>query len=257
MDLFDVNCFIGRWTTESHACPDIAGLRREMDRLGIGRTLVRHTWGWWYDPKVGNDALCAALAGREDMIPCLAATPLLDQDLGGLGAFMDQVEQSGAGAVCLYPRSQNFSLSPWSAVPLMEALATRSLPVLLEADQITWEGLHPVLCNFPRVNFIVTRTGYRILRYVLPLLRACPNLHLDIAYFADNQAVEAVASAVGPERLLFGTGTPRVDGAGAVSRLAYSTIAEADRKLIASGNLERLIGGIRVESQTAKGQVRP
>jgi predicted TIM-barrel fold metal-dependent hydrolase len=50
---------------------------------------------------------------------------------------------------------------------------------------------------------------------------------------------------VGAERLLFGTGFPSSDMMPAITMLTYAEISDSDRRLIASGNLDRLIGGIR------------
>lgn len=241
MDLFDVNCFVGRWTTEGHGCNDLAGLANEMSRLGVGRALVRHTWGWEYDPRQGNELLARELAGAPHLRPCLAATPLLDEELGGLDAFLRSLREANAGAVCIYPRSHSYSLAPWCCGPLLDAVQAMRLPLLLETAESNWPEVQSVLSNWPSLPLVLTNTGYRILRQLLPLMRAHDNLHIDISYLADNEAIETLDAAVGVERILFGSGTPRVDGGGAVARLAYSTICDAKKELIAHGNLERLI----------------
>lgn len=244
MDLFDVNCFLGRWPTEASLTPDVAALRHELDRIGVHGALVRHTWGWWYDPAEGNRALLQALEGHPELRPCLAATPL-PEDLSGLDCFLAKLRDSRAGAVCLYPQAQRFSLSSPFAGDLLDALAGISVPVVLELQETSWDAIQEVLAGWPGLPLVIVRAGYRILRYVLPLLRAHPNLYLDIAYLADNLAIEHIAVTVGPERLLFGTGTPKLDGAGALARLMYSTIPDHQKELIASGNARRLLEGIR------------
>ncbi|MGI6208407.1 MAG: amidohydrolase family protein [Anaerolineae bacterium] len=238
MELFDVNCFLGRWPTEASATPDVASLRRELDRLGVQGALVRHTWGWWHDP-------LQALEGHPELRPCLAATPL-SEDMAGLDRFLAELAAVRAGAVCLYPRAQEFSLSRWCAADLLDALEAASVPVILELQETSWDKIHEVLTEWPGLPVIVTRAGYRLLRYAMPLLRAHENLHFDIAYLADNLAIEHITEKVGAERLLFGTGTPRVDGSGALSRLMYSTITDQQREQIASGNAMRLLAGIRL-----------
>lgn len=244
MDLFDVNCFLGRWPTEVSLTPDVAALRQELDRLGVHGALVRHTWGWWYDPIEGNQALLRALEGHPELRPCLAAAPL-PEDVGGLDRFLAGLGDSRAGGVCLYPQAQRFSLSRPFAGALLDALAAASVPVVLELQETSWEAIQDVVAGWPGLPVVIARAGYRILRYLMPLLRTYPNLYVDIAYLADNLAIEHVAVTVGPERLLFGTGTPRVDGAGALARLMYSTIPNDQKELIASGNAKRLLEGIR------------
>ncbi|NPV08826.1 MAG: amidohydrolase family protein [Anaerolineae bacterium] len=245
MDLFDVNCFLGRWPTEASLTPDVETLRQELDRIGVRGALVRHTWGWWYDPIEGNQALLRALEGHPELRPCLAAAPL-PEDVGGLDRFLAHLGDSRAGAVCLYPQAQRFSLSRPFAGDLLDALAGASVPVLLQLQETSWEAIQEVLVGWPGLPLVVARGGYRILRYLMPLLQTYPNLYVDIAYLADNLAIEHITTTVGPERLLFGTGTPLVDGAGSLARLMYSTISDSDKELIASGNARRLLAGVRL-----------
>ena len=244
MELFDVNCFVGRWPTARYACPDLPGLQAEMARLGIARALVRHTWSWWHDPQAGNEALLREIAAAPNLRPCLAATSLLSEELHGLDSFLSLVEEANAGAVCLFPRSHSYTLAPWAIGGLLDALQRINMPLMLEMEETSWPEVQAILRDWPRLPIIVTRTGYRILRNLLPLLRAYRNLYVDIAYLADNEALECIAASVGVERLLFGTGTPRVDGGGAVARLTYSGLSDAQKEMVAFRNLDRLLAGI-------------
>jgi hypothetical protein len=244
MDLYDADCFVGRWPTAQRYTDDVPALGSHMERLGIGRALVRHTWGWHYDATAGNERLLAELAGHSELRPCLAVSPLLQEEMGGLQALLDRLGTAQAGAICLYPRSQSFSLAPWSCGALLEAMQAIAMPVILECEEVGWDSLGELLANWPRLPVILANTGYRVLRYLLPLLRRHANLHVSIAYLGDNQAIEAIGRECGFSQLLFGTGTPRIDGGGTIARLAYSQVSEENRAAIASGNLERLLAGI-------------
>lgn len=246
MQLFDVDCFVGRWTTDDLGCDDTTALDAEMARLGVSRALVRHTWGWLHDPAEGNEALLSLLDGRSDLVPCLAAGPLLNEELGGVDALLGLARSVGAGAVCLYPKSHSYSLAPWCCGQLCEALQAASMPVLLDMEQVSWEELARLLDDWPRLPVVLARTGYRILRNLLPLMRSHANLHVDLAYLGDNEALEVITGQVGAERVLFGSGTPRNDGAGSLARLTLSPLSDGDKALVAAGNLDRLIAGIRL-----------
>lgn len=240
MEFFDINCFLGRWTTQGYPTVDADSLAEEMARLGIGRALVRHTWGLLYDPREGNRRLLDEIRGRQEWHPCLAASPL-PEDMGALDEFLSLVRDSRAGAVCVYPHSQRFSLGRWGAGELLDALAGARIPLLLELQETTWEEIADVLAGWPALPVVVTRTGYRILRYLLPLLRQHPNLHVDTAYLGDNLALEHIVDVYGAERILFGTGTPQVDGAGAVARITMSSLSDEQKQQIAFRNAERIL----------------
>jgi len=228
------------WTSQGYATVDADSLAEEMRRLGVGRALVRHTWGWLYDPREGNRKLLEDIRGREGWFPCFAASPL-PEDIGALDDFLALMRHRGGAAVSLYPHSQHFSLSRWGAGELLDALSGARIPLLLELQETTWEEVADVLAGWPALPVVVTRTGYRVLRYLLPLLRRYPNLHVDTAYLGDNLALEYLVGSFGAERILFGTGTPQVDGAGAVARISMSSLSDQDKQQIAAGNAERLL----------------
>jgi predicted TIM-barrel fold metal-dependent hydrolase len=117
----------------------------------------------------------------------------------------------------------------------------------LEKEEVSWAELYALASDWPLLRIVVLRTGYRILRQCLPLLQSTEHVYLDISYLADNEALEVICAAVGPGRLVFGTGTPRVDGAGAVARLAYAGLGEREKELIAAGNLEALLAGAMLD----------
>jgi hypothetical protein len=247
MFLFDANCHVGPWPQHPYQPRTVPELLEEMQRLGIAKALVRHTWGWWYDPRAGNTALEEELRGRPQLLPCLAVSPLLAHEMGGEDSFLEAMRRSGARAVCLYPGAQHFVLARWCAGRLLDLLQERRIPVLLEKEEVSWAELYALASDWPLLRIVVLRTGYRILRQCLPLLQSTEHVYLDISYLADNEALEVICAAVGSGRLVFGTGTPRVDGAGAVARLAYAGLGEREKELIAAGNLEALLAGAMLD----------
>ena len=87
--------------------------------------------------------------------------------------------------------------------------------------------------------------GYRSQRILLPLLTSFPNVQLSTgSNYCVHRGIEQLVGSVGPQRLLFGSGFPEVDPMMAISQLVYADISDEARRLIGSGNLERLIGGI-------------
>ncbi len=108
-------------------------------------------------------------------------------------------------------------------------------------QETNWDEIAALLAGWPALPVVVTRTGYRVLRFLLPLLRRYPNLHVDTAYLGDNLALEHIVDAYGAGRILFGTGTPQVDGAGAVARVTMSALSDDHKQQIAAGNAQRLL----------------
>ena len=88
--------------------------------------------------------------------------------------------------------------------------------------------------------------GFRSQRMLVSLMKAFDNVYLAIgSLYGVHLGVESVAAHVGAERLLFGTGFPYAEPMASITMLAYSDLSDTDRQLVGSGNLDRLIGGIR------------
>ncbi len=254
MELFDACCALGPAPRFPLAREDAPSLLAEMDRLGIARVLVHHTLAAGHAPDEGNALLMEAIAGQPRLEPCWVLVPGEGSSRPGAeAALCDEMRAQGVRAVRIYPRDHGYPLAEWMAGPLLTALGERNFLVSLDLDQVlfpsvmydlnqsTWRDLVWLCQTFPGLSVLLTRVGYRSLRALLPLLRACPNLHLDTSYFATHLGVEEVVAQVGAERLLFASGQPYVDGGAAIARLRYAELNDGQAAQIASGNVERLL----------------
>lgn len=244
---FDVNCFLGKWPDGGPTLDDAAVLLEAMERLGIERALVRHTLGWHDVPSLGNSVLMADIAGHEErLVPCWAALPPGTGEMGPLKQWLVALDQSGVRAICLYPTAHGYPLTSWQCDGLLGPLAERHCILLLELSEVQWESLHWLCSAYSGLRVIVLNTYYRVLRPLYALLDAHPNLYVDTSTLCGFRAIEDLCERFGAERLLFGTGQPRADGAGAVAMLAYASLNEDQVQAIAGGNLERLLRGVQL-----------
>ena len=241
MTFFDANCFLGRWSAGGPTYALADDLLAAMDRLGIQRALVRHTVGWQHYPRQGNDLLMQQIGGQPRLVPCWAALPASTGEMGPLDDWLAQLARHDVRAVCLYPQAYGFPLTEWQCGSLLGPLAERHYLLLLETPEVHWDQVHGLCGRYPGLRVALMSTGYRILRPLYALLDAHPNLHVDISNLANFRGLEELVAHFGPDRLLFGSGQPRFDGAGSMTALRYSTLDPATREAIACGNLERLL----------------
>ncbi len=71
------------------------------------------------------------------------------------------------------------------------------------------------------------------------MLRAAPNVLVETSGIYRQDFIEAIVAALGPERVVFGSGAPQFDPGYEVLRLQQLAVTEAGRDLIAGGNLRR------------------
>jgi predicted TIM-barrel fold metal-dependent hydrolase len=90
----------------------------------------------------------------------------------------------------------------------------------------------------------LTNLHYNCARNLYPLLAKFENLYVETIGFKVYGGIEDVCEKFGAGRLLFGTGAPKYAGSGAVGMITYAGISDAEKRMIASGNLERILESI-------------
>lgn len=261
MTIFDACSYIGSHPSERLAFTTVDALAKEMVRLGIQRALVSHLLAWQHAPDDGNRLLMEQIAGRPNLEPCWVVLP--GEPARGVdpaAALVERLVGQGLRAVRLCPRDHVFPLVDWMAGSLLQQLSERRYLLFLDPDQVVlptglfdvdptgWRTIAWLCQSYPGLSVVLTRVGYRALRVLLPLMKACPNLHLDLSYFATHQGVEEVVAQLGAGRLVFGTSQPLVDPGGAITRLAFADLDPGQRAQIANQNLERLLERVGTRS---------
>jgi predicted TIM-barrel fold metal-dependent hydrolase len=77
-------------------------------------------------------------------------------------------------------------------------------------------------------------------------MRDCPNVHIETSNLVGQGYIESVVREFGAQRLLYGSFLPVNDPFAAAGMLVDADIAESDKLLIASGNIRRLMGDVKI-----------
>ena len=245
MDLipfFDANSMIGRRVTprpETNLTTE--QIVEEMARLGIGRALVTHAYAKEYDPKTGNARATEACLKHPAFAPCYVLLPEGTGEMPSGDALLKYLAGGGARAARLYPKEHSYGLGETWCGGLFGTLEGAGVPALIDFDQTSWPELDGVLRAHPDLNVIVIRTGYRVDRWIYPMLAKYRGLHLETENYAPHMALEAVTERFGAERLIFGSGVPVWDAGGAMTHVLYAAVDAAAKRKIAGGNLEKLL----------------
>ncbi|OGG50324.1 MAG: hypothetical protein A3F84_06665 [Candidatus Handelsmanbacteria bacterium RIFCSPLOWO2_12_FULL_64_10] len=238
----DANCMIGRRVApRPETNLTVEQMVEEMARLGIGRALATHAYAKEYDPKTGNERATEAGLKHPALVPCYVLLPEHTGEMPGGDALIRYLADGGARAARLYPKEHSYGLSETWCGGLFGALAEAGVPALVDFDQTSWPELDGVLDAHPRLNLIVVRTGYRIDRWVYPMLKRHRGLYLETENYVPHGAIEAITERFGAERLVFGSGMPVWDAGGAMSHVLYAAVDEGAKRKIAGENLEGLL----------------
>lgn len=238
----DCNCMVGR---RSAPRPEnnlsIEGILEELDRAGIDDALAVHAAAKEYDPLIGNASMSDVCSKHGRFAACYVVLPEHTGEMPGGDGLLKYLEDGGARAAKLYPREHSFGLEEAWSGRLLACLAEARVPVLIDFEQTSWQEIGRVLSCHPDLVLLVLRTGYRIDRWVYPLLSLFPGLRFESANYDLHMGIEAVSERFGPERLVFGTGLPVWDAGGAIGHVLYARIDDSAKAKIAGLNLRSLL----------------
>ena len=212
--VFDANMALGRRHDRRVLFDSVEDALREMDRAGVARALVYSTVAAT-DPIGGNRRLEAMLEGEPRLVPQLVGSPAWDD----LQRFADGMKAGRASSMRMLPALHGYPLRPWTVGEWFEWAAAARVPVWLPVnyasprrgavhaylDEFDPSALYDTLSDFPDLNVVLAEVQYPQAPWALALLRALPNLHMEISRFVSTDGVTKLLGIAGESRVLFGS----------------------------------------------------
>lgn len=249
MRFFDCNCYIGLPVNATLAGGVSAdGLLAAMDRAGVERALVWHVAQHDQDPITGNELLADAVAGHDRLVGCWTLLPPQTGELGRPEDWFARAAGARVRAFRASPEANRYLLRGEVLGELLEAMIAAHLPLLLSlARGVGWQQIYDLLREFPELAVVVCDHGsWGADRYLRPLIERYPNAYVEIGGYMLDGGIEALVGDYGSGRLLFGSGFPEAHHGGMMLALARAEISDADKQAVAAGNLERLLGKVKL-----------
>jgi len=125
---------------------------------------------------------------------------------------------------------------------LLAGVTEVGMPILVDSDEVSWADLERIADAIDGAKLIVCQVGYRSMREAAGPLSRQNGLIVDLSYLGGHQALEWLVSEFGAHRVVFGTGAPVCDPAGAMGRLMWSGLDLSEIKLVAGGTMRALLG---------------
>ena len=249
MKIIDVNCAIGA-PLKSYRYTTAHGLVQWLEDYQIHSALTYHAEAL-REPERGNRLMieeCAASNGR--LLCCMALNPSL-QNLGlpGEGTAAERLKAIRPSAVRVFPDDQKYLFNTFYASDILDVCQQLHMPLIVTQNytDLFLSQLPEVCRQYPDVPVILPRFGLNRSRAYFPILKKLPNVYLDMSIMVDTGSIEEICQNFGSERLLFGSGLPTYEPAGALGLLYYSQISQDDKENIAHRNFENLESRIRYD----------
>jgi uncharacterized protein len=162
----------------------------------------------------------------------------LDRALGELGL----------GGLFLHPWEETFRINSREVDPLVTKCAAHDVPVLI-ATGYPWVSeaaqVGDVARRYPDVSFVMTHGGQINISGLgqmdaFEVLRRNPNVFMETSGVYRQDFILDVVNEIGPERVLFGSNSPRMDARLEVERVHRADVGEDARQLMLEGNARRI-----------------
>lgn len=246
MRFFDASCRLGRPAAPGEGMPwQTEQILEIMERCHIDNALAYHIVAKDGEVPDGNELLLREIQGTK-LQPQWCAIPATFEEFlpaPELGAAM---KENGVRTLRIAPKNFAHSMAPYAMGELMDFAADCHIPVFFDYGEAPCDEMYTLCHSYPNVNFVVTNTAYGLNRWLGPVLDNCPNLYVGTGNYVVHNGLTTFCKYYSAERLVFNTNLPTGSAAAAVSLVCFADLSEEEKQLIAHGNLERLLGEVRL-----------
>jgi predicted TIM-barrel fold metal-dependent hydrolase len=222
-----------------------------MDHHNIDEALVYHARQRDDSPLVGNEVLLNGIKNTDRLHGSLAILPLQTGEMGTLESLVEKMKENKIKAFRAFPTLHKYSMSKTALGPLYELMVERNIPLFISISESSgvskWALMENILAEVPDLTLIVTEHGsWGEDRFFRPLIEKYENLHIDTSRYELDGGIKDFCGKYGAERLLFGTNYPFINPGGPVLTLAQADVTTKEKEMMASGNLERILGRVKL-----------
>ena len=265
INFFDVNNWLGSeanfLTSNLYSNEDkkevINNIRQRLDDNDIKKVIISSKLALNYDWNTGNDKLLESGLSQhiDDLFYCFVLNPdacfTCDID-----KYINEAFKKKVRLFRIFPRSQLFYINDYYMKKIYRILSEKRFPMMLDLKQLDITGnkyfdidvLEHILDENKNMPFILETTLKQCMfsRFYFPLLERFENLYLEVSGLLLYDQIEHYVEKFGSERLIFGSSYPSLPIEININRIILADIDKSDKENIASGNLEKIIGGIEI-----------
>lgn len=251
LPFFDANCALGApMNGGANFAAGVAELLAEMDRMGVERALVRYN-NMENGAAFANDRIAELLAddAGHRLLGVWHILPEQCDELPHGDAFFNAMEHKRIAALSHLAAPECWVPCRLTIGPIMDAARERRIPFITSHRNYSdsWAGLYRFIQEFPDNIFIVIPDSlWGVDRQIRPLIENFPNVYLETSTFWLPEGLRDIALQYGARRIVYGSGFPQYNQGSMMSVIRNLELEEADKRLVASGNLERILSEERL-----------
>jgi len=247
--MIDVNVCFGHWPFQKFPYSTLRALDEGLKKEGISQSLVSSLDAVLYpDPDWGNESLLPGLSFYPNLMPVGVVNPLLSN-------WRETLERCigwEAKAIKIFPNYHSYPLSSSVVTALINELARRKMPLLVQMRLEDERNQYPLL----KVSGVEIEEVIKLANHFpeVPVFALCPyfkeaidlvknstNIYVDISFVEILNTVSALLKEIPATRVLFGSHTPFLYTRSAIMKIKATEIHRKDLEAITHRNIRRLM----------------
>lgn len=240
MPIFDAQSWLG-----GSPIPGVANsakaIAESMRARGIDACALLSAHARAVDPLAGNRVLKAIVSQAPGLHACLVAhSNRVDSSVAAMRELMSQRQFVG---MAVAGTQLDRPLPRIVADDLINPYRRYSKPLFLFAPNGPCaEAALAIARSFPMLKVVLLGMGGPDWRTAIAAAQESVNIFLETSGVLDRAKLPAAIEALGPHRVLFGSGSPRMDAAAALGLVEDSGLSSEARQRVLYTNAERLFG---------------
>ena len=245
-EIWDAHAHLGDYSHFFIPQSSTASMIAVMDRTGVSTAIASSLRALEDDAATGNAEMRETVASSAGRILGYAVFNPWSSSEDELRALL---AAPGVVGIKVHPDLHRYPVSGDRYRPVWEAAEHLGAPVLSH----TWGGsdyddpgmLRDVADRQPAIHAILGHSGATPVGFEVAMECAMthPQLHLEICGSQySTTALARTVSAVGADRVLFGSDFPFIDQRMSLGRVAFSALSEQDRRQVLGANARALFG---------------
>ena len=214
---------------------------------GIDRAVLLSERAARVDPLTGNRILKASLDQSEGLYGCLVTH--VNRVDASIQAIKDMLANKKFVAVLLTGNDPNEPLHPLLADEVLNACRRYQKPVFLHTPNA---ACVEVALHFAKTysthKFVFLGMGGADWRTGIAAAHQAVNIFLETSGVMDRAKIAAAVEAVGPHRVVFGSGLPSLDPAAALGLIKDASIGQNEHRRLLYDNAFRLLNLAEIEA---------
>ena len=266
---FDANACFGRAMWRTPGAPyDKKTLLDALDHFRIGRAMVYHAQARDLESLRGNELLLESLKDEPRFVLQAVFNPAPYRDGFSAEDQAMQIVEQGFKSVRVFPLMHGVALRSRETMNALAVLEEAGLPLFLDYDQVYYNTLQlgqheqravnldevaAIAQELPCLTVVPVGTNYNHLSKLYRVFDSVGNVVVETSLLQGLNCFTFICERWGAERLIFGSGMPIVSAGAARAMIMYADISDDDKRTIASGNLEKLLGEEKTETVPVNG----